>query len=501
MKNTFFIFVLLVLIGHAENFYVAESTLGSGSGADAANAKSRSWFETAGNWQSPTKTAGKIGPGDTVHLVGTLGALVPQANGTSGNVITILWEIGAKISTTHSDCCYVVNRQYMVFDGGTNGIVECTDNGTHLTYQSVVFGFNASGVDHVTFKNLTIQNLYVHSDDASGLADAGLTGTYVSGIYMNGYGAVTIQDNHFSHIQWCINSLGAAGGMLTITGNDFMYYDHGVGGVGASSGTVAGLVISNNHFGTTRNWDTTAGAYHHDGIHTFWAPGGGGIPNAVIDGNLFDGDWGVSNTAHIFLEQNYITNLSSEAPNWRVTNNVHVQYAGNYLNNGMAILIGDNMTVANNTYVGVSVALSQAVSTGGTNTVFKNNIISGVNRFVDLYNVASGGLDRNIYANPVGGGNPPFQTGGTAYNSFALWQAATGQDANSVTSDPLLDGTYHLQTGSPAIGTGTDLSAYFTTDKAGTARTSPWDIGAYKYGAASFSPAATRRRAGTAAGL
>jgi hypothetical protein len=51
--------------------------------------------------------------------------------------------------------------------------------------------------------------------------------------------------------------------------------------------------------------------------------------------------------------------------------------------------------------------------------------------------------------------------------------------------DPLFVNTgeenYHLAAGSPCIGSGLDLSVYFTTDKDGATRTIPWDIGTYTY--------------------
>ena len=56
----------------AEDIYVAQIARGAGTGHDAANAHSVAFFNMEGNWHSPAKKAGKIGPGDTVHLVGTI---------------------------------------------------------------------------------------------------------------------------------------------------------------------------------------------------------------------------------------------------------------------------------------------------------------------------------------------------------------------------------------------------------------------------------------------
>jgi hypothetical protein len=41
-------------------------------------------------------------------------------------------------------------------------------------------------------------------------------------------------------------------------------------------------------------------------------------------------------------------------------------------------------------------------------------------------------------------------------------------------------GNWTLQSSSPAINAGADLSSYFTTDLLGSTRSGKWDIGAYK---------------------
>lgn len=465
-------------------YYFAETTQGTGDGATAANAKNRTWFETAGNWSTTPGTSNKISPGDTVHIVGTIAGLNPQGNGISGNPITILWDSGAKVSTPAATCSYIVNRSWLVFDGGTNGIVECTANGTALANRNVVFGFNASGISNVTFRNLAIQNLYVHTDDAAGLADNWSTGVYISGIYANGYGTgILIEDCDFSHAQWCINMGASGGSAVTINRCTFIYYDHGFGGGGGGASTNS-LTITNCDFGTTRNWDTTSNAYHHDGIHTFWAPGTGGITNAVITGNKFWGDWGINNTAHMYFEQDYTNHYTSEAPGWLIANNVHLGYAGCYMTNGFMIAQGDTAKILNNTYIGASVSLSKALGIAGTGVIFKNNLVSGVNTFIDLGNVAASGLNNNLYTYAVAPGNQPFKYNGTFYSSFSAWRTATGQDAastNPATATYNSDGS--LPSGSAGIDAGTDVSTYITTDYLGNARAqgAATDIGAYEF--------------------
>ena len=64
----------------------------------------------------------------------------------------------------------------------------------------------------------------------------------------------------------------------------------------------------------------------------------------------------------------------------------------------------------------------------------------------------------------------------------------SGWEDNSINGiDPMFTDAancdFTLQAGSPLIGAGMDLSAYFTTDFTGATRTT-WDIGAYAYGSA-----------------
>src|SRR5664280_475534 len=68
----------------AADFCVAQNAAGSGNGTNAANALPLAWLNTANNW----KGVGKVSPGDTVHLVGTLtNSLTILASGTAGNPI------------------------------------------------------------------------------------------------------------------------------------------------------------------------------------------------------------------------------------------------------------------------------------------------------------------------------------------------------------------------------------------------------------------------------
>lgn len=103
--------------------------------------------------------------------------------------------------------------------------------------------------------------------------------------------------------------------------------------------------------------------------------------------------------------------------------------------------------------------------------------------------------DNNLYYAP--GNSTPFNYKGTSYG-FSNWKTQTGQDANSINSNPqftmtevltpwwktlfgVTGNTYKLLASSPAIGAASDMSTYYTTDYEGNNRTGTWDVGAYEY--------------------
>lgn len=458
----------------AKNLYFTQTGAGTHDGLSLANAWSVSEASTAGNWGVG---AGKISAGDTLHVSGLVtGALTIQGSGTAGNVITILFDNGGSLSPAAATACFCQSRSYVLFDGGTNGVIENTANGSSLANQVATSGIYANGSDNLEVKNLTFRNLYVHitSDNAAYAFDSN------GAVYFNTFGNnISIHDCAFSDICWVLNfQAGSSASGVSIYNNTFTNYDHGVGGLGNS---VSNVSIYNNHFGTTAIWDTPANNWHHDAIHIFFNVGGT-LTTLAIYNNIFDGDWGVNNTAHIFIEGDYTNANLNAVSSVQIYNNLHIQYPANYLNNGfIAAHVGTCLT-ANNTFLGAGVTLNPGIFLTGTGQTIKNNIISGVNTFITL---ATGttitALDNNLYAAVAAGGNSPFSYLGVG-KTFAQWKVSTSGDAASTqVSDAGIASTGVVLVGSGAIGTGLDLSGTFTTDIIGATRSAPWDIGAFKY--------------------
>src|ERR1022692_1257215 len=84
-----------------------------------------------------------VQPGDTIHLMGTLtNKLIIGRNGSAANPITILFEQDAKFSAPtwppggNNSSIIGGNAQYLVIDGGQNGLIEATDNGWQKTHSN-----------------------------------------------------------------------------------------------------------------------------------------------------------------------------------------------------------------------------------------------------------------------------------------------------------------------------------------------------------------------------
>src|SRR4029078_1446361 len=100
-----------------------------------ANAHPASWFNTSSSWGT---SGGQIGPGDVVHLCGTItNSLQAHGSGQSGSPITIYFKPGASISMpvcpgNLAACLNISGRSYITIDGGGTGIIESTQNGSSL---------------------------------------------------------------------------------------------------------------------------------------------------------------------------------------------------------------------------------------------------------------------------------------------------------------------------------------------------------------------------------
>jgi len=185
--------------------------------------------------------------------------------------------------------------------------------------------------------------------------------------------------------------------------------------------------------------------------------------------------------------------------------------AGSNLDHGL-YLCGQNELVNNNVIVGnTACGVQVAGYTTVSNLKIYNNVIAfnGTEGII-LWQALSGVDIRNniIYRNGHwgvgswdahgsgvvvdqnlscgnGSGNFNFRDGGSDVSYSLGTTSYNDPKLVNVSSTTSFDG--HLQSDSPAIRMGANLSSYFTVDKDGTARAAsgPWDLGAYVYGSTS----------------
>lgn len=436
-----------------------------------------------------------------------------QASGASGSPITILFEPNAKISEPACGTCLTISkRSYIVVDGGTNGVIENTNNGTTMSHVNGSHGIDAASCSNCEIRNLTIQNIYVHSGSNTEIDQTSERCVYFSGDNF------LIHNNTMHDAGWCLYLDGTAVNNR-IYNNNIYNIDHAIITTPDSQSAPAGpLYIYGNHIHDYANWDNGSNAYHHDGIHCYTVPNnypqpsGPPIQGAHWNGfwiynNVFDGSIGGNITGHIFLEPGVQTD-GTATPCMDATSQIHI--FGNFIRadgqdpNGiidMGRASNNPLTVPvdfyNNTVIGMNANAGRAVVFESVNTVnAANNIIGGQNKLWD--GVSSANTDNNGYVNcPTSVSFNCWPTSGGT-NNFSTWQSGCKCDAHSVNSQSNFDGVNStngsLQSGSAMIGKGLNLASAVSAwpseqqsalavDAHGTNRGgASWDIGAFSFG-------------------
>ncbi len=473
-------------LGLAKDIYIAQTTQGSGSGTNAASACAVAWFNTSGNWGAGTN---QINPGDTVHLVGTVtSSLTFQGSGKPGNNITLLFEPGANMTAPYFSTSPIQlgSRSYLVVDGGVNGLIQCTGNGTTNANQVAVTAVTSTTTSgNITVKNLTIANMYIRTTGSADYTNCGgisFSGTSISNIVVCNCYMTWVHSGVY--IGW----KGPNNGNFQIYSNSVQWCNWGIAvGDGGANSVLNGLVVHDNRINGMTPFDDPNNDNHHDGLYAPWAENSGSYAtNITVYNNIIGPDFGINlpATAAIFMS----SQMGAGIWNALIYNNVlystsayktpacgfmylwKVQGAGVYNN---------TMDAGGSSGPGVRI-------NGGTNVIVINNIVSNAGLGMeDDTAVGSGGLlqcDYNDYYNNNGNMN----YGGSSWISYSSWKAL-GFDAHSTTGDPKYVNAagynFNIQSSSAAKDAGTSESAYFTTDILGATRPqgSAWDIGAYEY--------------------
>lgn len=527
-----FLLCLLLLLSAAAfaqqaDVYLSQGGTLSNTGLDCASAHAITFFNNGSNWGSGGT---QIGANTIVHLCGTFTVtagtsnyLIFQAAGTSGSPITLLFEPGAVITSPYWSGP-VINHggeSYTTVDGGTNGIIQATDNGT-VGVAACIAGTGAGGtcghsVDNgvcvanygaatgLVDQNLTCANLYV---DAS-LADNGGEDTY--GFDIDQGTSVIIQNNTAHDMKWAIRNSYSTGTYtgLTVTANTAYNVDHGWFLTDSASGATASLTNVNvfgNNFTNFGNWDNTANLNHHDGLHISTNSTTSRFSLISLYNNFIGGEVGTNGNAGIFLSPASAAALTTVY----VFNNVSVNQSTKqncWANGSLGMTLTGTVLVAQNTFASTEAScINSNLGAGGANhgLIYENNSAT-LTAYGNIFNLLPGGAEQfhgisggsTVAASDYNNFNGSLSwvgVTGTSYSTLATWQSGSGFDANSITGDPLLSSSFQLQTGSAAIlaaesliglcrrGSVPGLGA-LCNDKNGNPRPASgnWDQGAYNY--------------------
>ena len=471
----------------AEDLYYAEAQAGDFSGSSCANAIALSAIQ----WGDG---AGKVSAGDTAHLCGTINiaantvGLTVGASGTEGNVITIKFEDDAILTSPQfhtNGAIYASAKDYITIDGGTNGIIRNTDNGTGLTYHTASTGVKYSG-SYSTIKNLTITDIYHNDGHDSGATDTGGASTWAIQVTSTASGNITIQNNYTEQARAGIvfSYAGNGGVNIDIDSNTTVNHcwHHYITCNDGDAPSIDNFNIHGNDISSWYDWGYPAATYHQDGIMI----SGNGVADETplnVYGNKIHGNLaGGSVTASI-----YCTYGASSYPGPRVNiyNNLIVAEDGGNMT-GPSLAGGNTYNIYNNTIILNPNKTNAGIMGGGGVSNFSTlNIVGNLVMYAvqgvmspSSVNYHLGTVDYNLWYEITKWSDVE----NLVYRlTFEAWQGA-GYDVNGYYENPNLTASYHLQsTSGNAKEGGADLSGTFTTDYAGDTRTVPWSIGAYEY--------------------
>ena len=453
----------------ATNIYITQS--GSPSGNCTSNVQTPAFFNSPSNWGSG---ASQIGPGTTVLICGTFTGSAGatefnfQGSGASGNTITLQFDTGAQLTAPYWSGNGAINcsdHSYTVVDGGTNGLIQNTANGTSLTYHQTSTGYYGSNCTNTEIKNLTIKNIYINQGSSSSASDTG--GSNTTGIVINSNSTnSTIHNNTVSSCKTGIQLATDSGGDAS---NTFIYnntisdIDWGVNiGGGDSGDTINPVNIHDNDISNWTNWQFPTGAYHQDGIILFNVGNQSAGIFANIYNNYIHGDLGVgSPTGFIYCADFSTCTIYNNV----LINSGHLIYGIMWLgqsgNMGKNMYVYNNLIVTNNSgdicitlNITSTADVEGNICTGnGGGTIF-GTYHTSLSSFAATVAVS----DHNNW-NVTGNAYGSLANGNSA--SYSSWKSL-GYEPNSSQSNPNLNPSappYTLQSGSAAIGLGANLTS------------------------------------------
>lgn len=371
-----------------KNLYVSQNGAGSNFTTDCATGShSAAWFNTAGSWGGDATT---ILAGDTVHLCDTITtSLIAQDGGSAGSPITILFESGAKISEASCNeyCLSTNSKAYLLIDGGTNGIIEATSQGSSLGSTGYSIGIQANGSSNTEIKNLLIRNMFIRTT-ATDYSPA--SSHFIPGITFSGSN-IKVHDNVVHDCGWAlVNFYGNNDTGVEVYNNDISASGHSYALAGASGQTTQGIFkYYNNYTHDYKNWDSAGcGAAHTSGIHLFGNVNGSkiyGTGEVWIYNNRMTGN-GVCSTGQIFTETggSAWTDAPTSTAKLIVFNNLLLAGPDDLGQNVLG-LSGGVVEAYNNTVIGNNAGTCTGITTANTSAKIKNNYFANCSDLMVAY--------------------------------------------------------------------------------------------------------------------
>lgn len=520
-------FAALPLLASAANVYIAQSAAGAGTGADCADALAMTYLNTAANWVA----------GNTYHLCGTINgsagstSITVLASGTSSNPITLLFEMGASIQAPYFNSSGAINvngKSYIVINGGSNGFIEATSNGTSgssacpsgscSNQQNSVGVYNLGS--NSTLENLGIYDMYMHestSDEAFDSLTVNCVDVSEQGLPSNvTVTGITAHD--------CLTGVefwwsGNGGSNYTVSNNTIYNTCWGMDVIeGGNGNTYSDIYIFGNHVYGHSNWADTSAACHGNGMHLFQA---NACSSCVVNGiYIYNNEWDGPIDAVDTTSQIYVDNNGGNAAftNGYIFNNVfswaNGDCSGSCGNGQLGLYSGSGWLVANNTFIGNATSTSSAQgfllndNQSGVTLIDENNLLTrGVSEsYFDTGLNLTGSPNYDIYANSPSS-SQVFECNSNQYSAsqFSSWVTCIGNgneaSSNYYATDPLPTCNSNTDcsnvepaSGSTAIGAAANLYSVcngqpnpglgaLCFDKHGNPRpnssSGPWDAGAY----------------------
>jgi hypothetical protein len=474
MKRLTIVVLLASVSCFASDTYFAATSAGSNNGTDCADAYAYN------NGTHGLGVGGTWVAGATLHLCGTFTAsggasayIRALGSGSAGNPVILKFETGAVLTAPYwgiNGAIYSNGENYVTVDGGTNGTITSTANGTGLANQaSTANGVHFQLSSNVEIKNLTISNIYVHTCTlpVSNCTDTSAGSAYAVQVY--GGSNVLIHDNTINDAKACIYYSAAA----SLTQTNLSIYNNtlsncnweiGVGDAGTSA-ILTGFLIYGNSVTVGGNWDTATDTYHMDGIFVFSSWSSSVFSGGAIYNNYVTGPPGpCCNTALTYISADPGSGVEGLINGTYVFNNIYSNPSTtNYFSDGEAYDISNGALYLNNTIVsmvGPEMEMYEYGSTGNAGITAENNImvgaLNGSSNLVWLHSGLSVLTDYNDFYS----GTYVADYQGSYYSTLAAWQASSGTpDLHSINGNPNLTGAFLLNAGSPAIGAGTNLTS------------------------------------------